>query len=275
MVHLDKYPPATISHLHGSPTTAAATLILFPDGAGSAPAYAALAAHLPPWILVYGLNCPFLKTPGEMTTIETMASIYVARIRDTLHTHPLGGRLVFGGWSAGGVLAYEALRQLGSKGDGEFSVAKLLLLDSPNPVGLQNPPARMYEFLSQIGIFGSRDSVPAWLFPHFEAFLRALDGYKPVALQEGAMAAAAPELLIVEARNGVIKEGQDGDGPRMEVRDDDPREVLWLLNKRTDFSASGWATLLGKSLQIRVVDKVNHFTMMSDSAALREIGQCW
>lgn len=281
----DPMPQATVSRLCGKPEGAKAMLILFPDGAGSATAYASLALCLglerePSDIVVYGLNCPWLKNGAQMTklgiTIETMAAVYLDSVRQIVKDHK-PPRLAFGGWSAGGVLAYEALCQLHKMQDQQaaeaiddysnITVDKLVFFDSPNPIGLQNPPTRMYSFFSEIGVFGS--TVPSWLFAHFEAFLRALDGYKPVPMT----GTPNTSSLIFYARDGVCK---DPDGPKMDTQPDDPREMLWLLNNRTDFSADGWASLVPggpASLWVRVLEGVNHFTMMSTASALKEMGR--
>lgn len=280
-------PSAAMSRLYGSPATATTTLILFPDGAGSATAYAALGPHLDPHkagdIVVYGLNCPWLRHGAEMTargiTIADMTTVYVGAVVKTLReTGGAGrrprGKLAFGGWSAGGVLAYEAARRLQSGGGaGEVSVDHLVLLDSPNPIGLQNPPTRVFDFFRSAGVFGA--DVPEWLFAHFEAFLGVLDRWTPVSMHgtAGAGASAPPTTsLIVFAKDGLC---QGPGSPQMERRDDDPRELVWLLDERTDFSGEGWASLVpgGKdALEVKVVEAVNHFSMMREAAALREIG---
>jgi naphtho-gamma-pyrone polyketide synthase len=61
---------------------------------------------------------------------------------------------------------------------------------------------------------------------------------------------------------------------KMETHPDDPREMLWLLNNRTDFSAHGWANVLGQErLSVRVLDEVNHFTLMNAGPKMVEMGQ--
>lgn len=58
-------PHATSVVLQGSPRTARKILFLFPDGAGSASSYLALPA-ISPEVVVYGLSCPWLKTPEDL-----------------------------------------------------------------------------------------------------------------------------------------------------------------------------------------------------------------
>ncbi|KAH9210389.1 polyketide synthase [Leptodontidium sp. 2 PMI_412] len=262
---------ATSILLSGSPQAARLIFFLFPDGSGSASSYATLARAINTRsVAVYGLNCPWRKIGAEMTrtgvTMSTMISRYVSEVRRLIQ--PLSDHVPFvalGGWSAGGILALEAARQLKQQPE-VIRVGKLVLLDSPNPIGLQNPPEKMYDFFDSLGIFGDgKAKTPEWLRAHFDAFLRILDAYNPEPLFE------IPASLIVYARDGVCK---DPDGPTMETHPDDPREMLWLLNNRTDFSAHGWASVLGQEkLSVRVLDEVNHFSLMDPGPKMKEMGQ--
>jgi len=280
-------PHATSILLSGSPTspTAKSVFFLFPDGSGSAASYAALAPTIGADVVVYGLNCPWRKTASEMTrvgvTMEPMVAKYLIEIRRVLNTlqasrsakglnvtKPLA--LSLGGWSAGGILALEGVRQFTASG---VSVDKLVLFDSPNPIGLENPPARMYDFFDSLGIFGAEGKsgkTPEWLRDHFDAFIRVLDAYEPLPLSGGV---AVPKTVILYARDGIYKSLGAG-APRMETRGDDPREMIWLLNDRTDFAADGWASLVGRrNLEIKVLDGVNHFTMMDKGPRMAELGR--
>ncbi|EED21099.1 polyketide synthase, putative [Talaromyces stipitatus ATCC 10500] len=244
-------PQSTSILLSGNAKTANKIFFLFPDGSGSATSYASL-PKFGSDVVVYGLNCPYMKTPHAMTgTLEELTSKYLVEIR---RRQP-NGPYYLGGWSAGGICAYEAAQQLAREG---CKTEKLILIDSPNPVGLENPPQRMYDFFESIGIFGSGSKPPpSWLRPHFDAFIRLLDNYKirPVANSGFKM-----EVYMLYARDGICS---DPSVPRPEIRPDDPREMIWLLNERTDFSGDGWASIVGReNLQITVMDKVNHFSMM-------------
>lgn len=274
MAFISSPPHATSVLLSGNTRTATALLFLLPDGSGSATSYAALGPVVDGNVAVYGLNCPWRKTAEEMTRLNVdmtaLAAKYVAEIQRLVaqqkqQASPDGRGIPFaiGGWSAGGIIAVEAARQLRGLGQ---SVDKLILLDSPNPIGLQNPPQRMYDFFDSIGIFGGgRNKMPEWLRAHFSAFIHILDEYDPAPLPD------APPTLIVYARDGVCK---DPNGPRPEMRPDDPREMLWLLNNRTDFSADGWASLLGRDkLTIRVLDNVNHFSLMDPGPVMKKLGR--
>ncbi|RKP04879.1 Alpha/Beta hydrolase protein [Thamnocephalis sphaerospora] len=124
-----------------------------------------------------------------MAQAKVQMSQLVAKYIMELRNRQPRGPYNLGGWSAGGICAFEASRQLQEAGE---VVQSLILIDSPNPIGLQNPPARI------------------------------------------------PEM-----------------------KPNDPREMIWLINNRTDFAADGWASLVGREkLTVEVLDNVNHFTMM-------------
>ncbi|KFY01909.1 hypothetical protein O988_02453 [Pseudogymnoascus sp. VKM F-3808] len=257
-VNVDSPPYATSVLLQGNSKTATKKIFLFPDGSGSATSYSSL-ARVSPDVAVYGLNCPWMKTPEDMkVTLEQLTAKYLLEIRRR-QPH---GPYYFGGWSAGGICAYEAAQQLSRDGE---ETARLILIDSPNPVGLENPPQRMYDFFDTLGIFGEGGKPPpSWLRPHFDAFIRLLDDYKVEAFASKSM-----ETHMVYARDGICKLPTD---PRPEIRPDDPREMLWLLNNRTDFSGSGWCELVGKdNMKITVLDNVNHFTMVEPGPEISKL----
>ncbi|KAL6716883.1 hypothetical protein ACLMJK_004795 [Lecanora helva] len=254
----DSPPQATSILLQGNAKAATKKLFLFPDGSGSATSYASI-PKVSSDVAVYGLNCPWQKTPQDMKcSFETAATKYLLEI----HRRQQKGPYYFGGWSAGGILAYECAQQLARKGE---ETARLILIDSPNPVGLENPPERMYDFFDTLDFFGTNGKAPpTWLRPHFNAFLTTLDNYKVRPF-------AGPPLKthLVYARDGICKHPDD---PRPETRPDDPREMLWLLNNRTDFSGGGWGSLVGnENLQIQVLDDVNHFSMVAPGPKIGDL----
>ena len=66
------------------------------------------------------------------------------------------GPYILGGWSAGGVVAYEVAKQLSylskANPDKNWYVEKLILIDSPCPVKLEPLPARLHHFFDEIGL---------------------------------------------------------------------------------------------------------------------------
>jgi amino acid adenylation domain-containing protein len=92
-----------------------------------------LARHLGPDQPFYGLQAPGLAGEAEApASLEIMAALYLDEIRKI---QP-GGPYHLGGWSLGGVIAFEMAQQLRAQG---HSIASLVLLDSQVP-GL--PPRR-------------------------------------------------------------------------------------------------------------------------------------
>ncbi len=86
--------------------------------------FAALARHLGPDQPFYGFQSRGLSGGGEpLTRIEDMASYYIGEMR---RVQPRGPYRL-GGWSLGGVIAFEMARQLREQGD---EVALLAILDS-------------------------------------------------------------------------------------------------------------------------------------------------
>ncbi|KAL8757001.1 MAG: hypothetical protein Q9199_002543 [Rusavskia elegans] len=249
-------PPATSLLLQGNPKTATKTLFLFPDGSGSATSYTTI-SPIAPDVAAYGLNCPFMKTPDQFTCgIPGVSALYKNEVRRR-QPH---GPYYLGGWSAGGVVAYEVCLQLIAEGE---TIARLILLDCPCPIRLETLPARLHIFLDQIGLLGTgMGTAPKWLLPHFEYAIKALDAYKPRAIAV-ADAAKAPQTFAVWATEGVCPDAEDR-ARLIPAREDDTKSMKWLLNNRMDFGANGWDELVpggaGK-MRFRTI-KGNHFTMM-------------
>jgi naphtho-gamma-pyrone polyketide synthase len=255
-----QHPPATSILLQGNPKTATQKLFLFPDGSGSATSYATIPG-VSPDVCVYGLNCPYMRTPENLKfSLDELTAPYVAEIRRRQPTGPYN----FGGWSAGGICAYDAARQLIFE-EGE-RVERLLLLDSPFPIGLEKLPPRLYSFFDTIGLFGEgKAPPPKWLLPHFLAFIDSLDAYKavPFPYSDPKLADKLPKTFMVWAKDGVCSKPGDARPAPAADGSADPREMLWLLNNRTDLGPNGWDTLVGPEHVggITVMEGANHFTM--------------
>ncbi|KAL9617637.1 MAG: hypothetical protein Q9160_007603, partial [Pyrenula sp. 1 TL-2023] len=260
VMEVKKQPPATSVLLQGNPKTASKNLFLLPDGSGSATSYVSIPAVDSNNICVYGLNCPFMKDPTNYTCgIEGVSKLYLEEI---LRRQP-SGPFYIGGWSAGGVCAYEVVRQLAelqktAKPSENFDVARLILIDSPCPIRLEPLPARLHHFFDEIGLLGSgTGKTPGWLLPHFEYSIKALSAYKPELKSTHDF--NAPPTRLIWATDGVCKNPED---PRPPPQEDDPKSMRWLLENRTDFGYNGWDKLLGaENCSMTTIDG-NHFTMM-------------
>ncbi|KIW13453.1 hypothetical protein PV08_08641 [Exophiala spinifera] len=262
-------PPATSVLLQGNPKTATKNLFLFPDGSGSATSYVSIPAIDSKNLAVYGLNCPFMKDPTSYTCgIEGVSKLYMEEV---MRRQPVGP-YILGGWSAGGVVAYEVTRQFAdlqkAHPDKNYQVAKLILIDSPCPIRLEPLPARLHHFFDEIGLLGTgTGKTPNWLLPHFEYSIKALTAYRPELKSTHDF--KAPPTLLIWATDGVC--GKPGD-PRPPPQADDPKSMKWLLENRTDFGPNGWDKLLGAEVCKMVTVNGNHFTMMKPPVA-KGVGQ--
>ena len=252
---LDKpIPKATSVILQGKSWLATQILHLLPDGSGSAASYANL-THIHDSVYVYGLNCPYRTLPSQLNcTLEELTTVYLAEIRRRQPEGPYN----IGGWSAGGVLAFDiALRLLQ---DGEV-VNNLILLDSPFPNGLEKLPKRMFDFFERSACFGPAKP-PSWLFPHFLAFIDCLSRYEAVPLPPNHI-----KTSVLWAGDGMAMHQGDM-RPESKAGEEDTKEMKWFLEGRKDFGPNGWDKLIGgRELVVEKLDGRNHFTMMQGDAA--------
>jgi iterative type I PKS product template protein len=251
VIDVSGLPPSNSVLLQGNPKVATKKFFLVPDGSGSATSYISI-PNISPDMAVYGLNCPFMKCPEKWTCgVEGVATIYLNEIK---RRQPEGPYLV-GGWSAGGVMAYEVAKQLVNAGE---KVESLVLIDAPCPVALAPLPARLHIFFDQIGLLGTGKpgGTPSWLLPHFASAIQNLKDYDPTPMDPS----IAPPVLAIWCTDGVCPNPDDPRPPPGEG--EDPAPMKWLLNNRTVFDDNGWAQLLPKEKFEYAVMGGNHFTMM-------------
>lgn len=245
-----KTPYATSILLSGSTKNPSKTLFLFPDGSGSATSYALLPG-ISSEVCVYGLNCPFMKTPAQFTNgIDGVSAQYLAEIQRR-QPH---GPYYLGGWSAGGILAYQVAYQLLQIGE---KTERLFLIDSPCPINLEPLPSSLLRFINSMGLLGTQGSPPAWLIPHFEASIVNLTVFTPCPMDS----LEAPKTLIIWARDGLCKGPKDQTFARSP---DEAKSVRFLLDNRIDLGSNGWGKLLGEENIITIPVQGNHFTMMRE-----------
>lgn len=228
-------------------------LFLFPDGSGSPAAYAKL-GDLHANFEVYGLVCPYAKDPDSCTIgIEDTVRLYLNVIQ---HEQPTGPYHL-GGWSVGGVLAFEATKQLHAAG---HETRLLLLMDAPCPAVL---PPMSKEFIRSLGERGLLPSAGLQsevqrrrIISNFQKTVHQLSRYKPSSF--------IPSKPTLQA---VIVSAQEGVPPAFEIagHEHQPGDAIqrWILEERTDLSGySGWDQLLPQD-QITVTSAAgNHFSMM-------------
>ena len=252
---------ATSTLLHrGVSASGTRNLFLAPDGFGSGAVFSALQPLLGRVknLSVYALNSPFIKNkpdPEHPPALEELAAIYVAEIK---RRQPEGPYLV-GGYSVGGVVAFEAARQLLEDGN---KVEKLFLIDSACPTFATSLPDALVDFLDSIDHIGMIDEDQVReknrgrpiRSDHFMLARQQLLGYKVSKLLGRNM----PQAVLVSARQGVDKQDKV---VRPEVLPKEQRIANRFLDNRTDGGCLGWDELLGRSVRVVRADG-NHFSMM-------------
>jgi amino acid adenylation domain-containing protein len=239
---------------------------------GNVLAYAALTRHLDVDQPVYGLRSRGL-VPGEAphTTVEEMAADYLVAIRAV---QPVGPYRL-GGWSMGGVIAFEMARQLERTGE---HVETLVLIDSHLPAlhGLTlpaDPKVRVRTFALDLGL------PPERLTP-----TDAESGEEPVSIHrvlEGARAAGIvpPDLTEehVERLYGVFEsnlaalyayqpEGCAGAVSLLRATEHDPRQT----------ESAGWERIARGGVRVHRVPG-SHFTLVREpqaAALARALERC-
>ena len=241
---------ATSVLLQGMPKVAIKTFWLIPDGSGSATSYIFM-PDISRDVAVYGLNSPFMKTPEEYDCgVVGMARYFIEEIK---RRQPKGPYSI-GGWSAGGVISYETVRQLIEAGD---KVDLLALIDTPCPLIIEPLPSSLHRWFGSIGLLGEGDGalerLPPWLLPHFAASVTALSTYETKKIPPG----KTPKVMAIWCEDGVCKYPED---PRP-----DPYpygHAQWLLENRTDFGPNLWDEYLEKDKITTRSMTGNHFSMM-------------
>lgn len=232
--------------LQGRPIAGQPALFLLPDGAGSLFSYINLPA-LPSGIAVYGLDSPFHSNPEDYTIpLEEAASIYIKEIRSLQPQGPY----MLGGWSLGGIHAYETAYQLLQQGE---TITNLIMIDSPCPGTLPPLPSPTLKLLEKAGIFQGLSSSSGPISErtrlHFLACVRALESYTIHRIPAG----KAPGKVIVIWAKDLLLSGSDrtiddvfgapaGDdhGPRVQDMEKAKQWLKWEENIL-------WAQRLGRA----------------------------
>ncbi|KAF3384876.1 Conidial yellow pigment biosynthesis polyketide synthase [Penicillium rolfsii] len=230
-------------NLQGDSHSTSKTLFLFPDGSGLATAYAKL-PRISRNLRVCGLNSPLLRAnSSELTDIPTAASEMLQVIRQIQPRGPY----ILGGWSAGGMYAFEAARQVLESGE---QVASLILIDSPCRLRYGAMPRPVLDLLSENLALGTE------VKQHFLQTIAAVDQYTPLPLNSNPVM----RVSIIWAKDGLEKtmsSALEATGLNY-----DEGIVEWLLRRAGPLDAMGWDGLLPHfDLDIRISEG-NHFTMV-------------
>jgi iterative type I PKS product template protein len=248
---VSRLPPqrlATSVLLQGNLRKAGKYLWVVPDGSGSATSYVDI-PNLSPHVAVLGLNSPYMKCPEEYKCgVIGMAEAFITEMK---RRQPKGPYLL-AGWSAGGVIAFEAVNQLIKRGE---AVEKLILIDTPCPDIIEPLPSSLHAWFASIGLLGDGDpsKIPPWLLPHFAASVNALSNYTAEKIDP----AKSPHVTAIWCEDGVCKLPTD---PKP-----DPfpyGHAQFLLDNRTDFGPNLWDKYLNSERFVCKHLSGNHFSMM-------------
>ncbi|KAL7931973.1 polyketide synthase module [Trichoderma chlorosporum] len=239
---------ATSTLLHrGSRASGGRNVFLAPDGFGSGAVFGALGPLLDRAqdVSVYALNSPFLKNKPDavIPTIEELAAIYVGEIK---RRQPEGPYLL-GGYSVGGVVAYEAARQLLEDGS---EVEKLFLIDTACPTFDNSLPDTLCDFLDSIAPNGGGKVVGN---DHFTLARQQVSVYQVSKLPTRKL----PQVVLVSAKEGADKQNAVS---RPEFKPTERKIAEWFLDDRADGSL-GWDEIFEGVNVVRADG--NHFSMMS------------
>ncbi|KAK8084448.1 hypothetical protein PG997_005719 [Apiospora hydei] len=265
---------ATSMLLHRGSASAAKTrnLFLVPDGFGSGAVFGPLAPLLARVtdVSVYALNSPYLTRDNQpadldldlLPTLEQLAAAYVAELR---RRQPEGPYLL-GGYSVGGLVAYEMARQLLEDG---CAVEKVFLIDTVCPTLATSLPDTLVDFFESIGSHlgvANEDEVRAknggrlLTSRHFTLARRQLSRYKVKSGLPGGQK-KRPQFVLFSAREGLDKQSAIA-RPTLSV-EGERKMAEWFLDDRSDSSgALGWEEFLGSPVRVERADG-NHFSMMT------------
>ncbi|OQE12298.1 hypothetical protein PENVUL_c001G00307 [Penicillium vulpinum] len=250
---------ATSMLLHRGSTSADRNLFLIPDGFGSGAVFGALTPLLQRItdLSVYALNSPFLRNIPNLesqTSLEELAGIYVTEIK---RRQPRGPYLI-GGYSIGGVIAYEAVRQLL---EAQNEVEKLFLFDTICPTLGNCLPDNLAEFLDSIRTIGmtNGNAIRRLIMSDHFAFSRQLLMRYQVSKLPGKK---TPPVVLVSAKEGVDKQDEI---PRPKVRPEEQNIADWFLDDRTGDESFGWNGLLGSGNVSVIRADGSHFSLMLSS----------
>ncbi|KAI0449074.1 putative polyketide synthase [Xylaria acuta] len=194
ILRLEEQPEAiqTFPSPVGNPyETPSAPLFLVHDGSGICTHYRRLGSL---GRLVYALHDPkFLDPFASWATMSDMVEDYCRVIMSTTQ-----GPYLLGGWSFGGVVAFEAARRLKQLG---HAVIGVILIDSPPPINHQPLSSSLIHAVVQQGKLPGTDTgkaIQALIRSSFAACANLLGAFSPRTVDE----MAAPNLYLLRSREG-------------------------------------------------------------------------
>ncbi|KAJ5645006.1 type I iterative polyketide synthase [Penicillium longicatenatum] len=249
MLRLQEQPE--IVHVADDKAPESAPLFLIHDGSGICVQY----HRLRPFNrTIYAIHDPKFLDPDSWSGIPAMAQSYARLIAKTT-----SGPYIIGGWSFGGVVAFEAARVLMAGG---HTVAGVILIDSPPPLNHQPLSANIIDAVTRTernkgGLVGER--VRSLVRKSFTACAGMLGAFNPEDLTSTSR--PIPQTFLLRSRDGFQLKGST---------DSQEVENAWLQDRsepRT--SIEGWEILTktkmlymdipGDHFQVFDAANVSHF----------------
>ncbi|KAK8134555.1 polyketide synthase [Apiospora sp. TS-2023a] len=252
----DTSPVPNTPAILNSATGSEAPLCLFHDGSGQISMYARLRGHDR---TTYAFFDPYFgsdKRPHR--SINAMAEDYASSLLSNTTTR---SPLILAGWSFGGVVAFEAARQLAARG---IEVKGLVLIDSPSPVDHEPLPAAIIANI--IKSSGQPGNAPQGKYAALEEEFRCnadlLGIYKPEPFPK---AANGRGLKTVMLRSQDVFDPEALCGVRYD----------WLGRQDTRTAAiATWQDLVGSSVHVMPIPG-HHFEPFTDENIDETGAQLW
>nr|APH07629.1 PKS1 [Agaricomycetes sp.] len=224
-----------------------APLLLIHDGSGFA-RYAARLTHI--GRSVWTMENPRASPHTEpWSSIEEMADHYVHHIAEVFKQ-----TMILGGWSFGGVVAFEMACQLLRRG---FKVRGVILIDSPCPIDHVPLPEDLINFIVDQDRYSSTNlsaAIAQVVKSQFQRNSALLSRYNPDRTPN-----ALPQLVLLRSREGYDPKGVT-ETPRWLKERSDAMDIV-----------SEWQRFTGS--EIKVIDiPGNHFSAF-DPINIKEISQ--
>lgn len=195
-----------------------APLFLIHDGSGICLSYHRIQ---PFGRTIYAVHDPKFLEPDSWSGIPAMAQAYAKLIKATN-----SGPLILGGWSFGGVVAFEAARVLQAEG---HAVAGVVLIDSPPPFNHKPLSAAIINDVVRGGGKGELigDTIRSLVRKSFTSCARMLESFKPEAATNTSR--PAPRTFLLRLTNSydlnTENDGGEFENPWLQDRSD-PRTSI-------------------------------------------------
>ena len=196
---------------------------------------------------VFGIHDPKFLNSDTWTDIPAMAEDYAELIRRT-NDKPC----ILGGWSFGGVVAFETARILIDTG---HQVAGVVLIDSPPPVNHQPLSSRLIDAVTagprdvEGDKGGLRETIRELTRTSFAKSAAMLGAFEPK--DASAMKKPMPRIILLRAKEGYRLE----DGPSSEP------ENVWLQDRSDPRTGvAGWEGIVKSKVSVIDVPG-NHFQL--------------